>query len=249
VYLRVSLAGLELTDDFESKGKTGAMIRNVLENDANLFGEIRARVTHFDGRELAGSEEGDPGSLRFTSPRGALVTVLADGRVAYDPRGVAAFMRLKAGESVTESFVYRVNNFLYQAEALANFTVQGSTRWHNATLPVNVVNDGSVEPRDALVIINFLGNYGTRSLDDEVDGPRSEHFLDVDNDGSIAPLDALLVINWLGRNSRGRGEGEGYWTGQSSWIAMASWLPDSEEQGLRRKRQTPLERWMGRGNS
>ena len=249
VYLRVSLAGLELTDDFESKGKTGVMIRNVLENDANLFGEIRARVTHFDGRELAGSEEGDPGSLRFTSPRGALVTVLADGRVAYDPRGVAAFMRLKAGESVTESFVYRVNNFLYQAEALANFTVQGSTRWHNATLPVNVVNDGSVEPRDALVIINFLGTYGTRSLDDEVDGPRSQHFLDVDNDGSIAPLDALLVINWLGRNSRGRGEGEGYWSGQSSWIAMASWSPDSEEQGLRRKRQTPLERWMGRGNS
>lgn len=249
VYLRVSLAGLELTDDFESKGKTGVMIRNVLENDANLFGEIRARVTHFDGRELSGSEEGDSGSLRFTSPRGALVTVLADGRVVYDPRGVAAFMRLKVGESVTESFVYRVNNFLYQAEALANFTVQGSTRWHNAALPVNVVNDGSVEPRDALVIINFLGTYGARSLDDEVDGPRSEHFLDVDNDGSIAPLDALIVINWLGRNSRGRGEGEGYWSGQSSWIAMAAWSPDSEEQGLRRKRQMPLERWIGRGNS
>jgi hypothetical protein len=143
-----------------------------------------------------------------------------------------------------------VNNFLHQAEALANFTVLGSTRWHNPTLPVNVINDGSVDPLDALVLINFLNTYGTRSLDDEVDGPRSEHFLDVDNDGSIAPLDVLIVINWLNsRNSNGRGEGEGHWSGQASWIAMAAWSPESEEHGLRRKRQEPLERWMGRGNS
>jgi hypothetical protein len=159
-------------------------------------------------------------------------------------------MRLKVGESITESFVYRVNNFLHQAEALANFTVQGSSRWHNLALAVNVNNDSSVDPLDVLVLINYLNTYGTRSLDDEVDGPRSEHFLDVDNDGGTSPLDVLIVINWLNsRNSNGGGEGEGNVGGEASWIAMATWSPESEEHGLRRKRQEPLERWMGRGNS
>jgi len=248
IYLRVDLAGLALTDDAWSGSKTAALRKNLLDNDSNLFGEIRARVTHFDGQELPffGAEED---SIEFRSPRGALVKIFADGRVAYDPRGVAAFMRLQLGESITESFVYRLNNFLHQAEALASFTVQGSSRWHNSTLAVNVNNDSSVDPLDVLVLVNFLNTFGTRSLDDEVDGPRSEHFLDVDNDGSTSPLDVLIVINWLNsRNPNGEGEGEGDVSGQARWIAMAVWSGDSEENGLRRNRQ-PMERWIGRNNS
>jgi Ca2+-binding RTX toxin-like protein len=206
VYLRLSLPGLAASDDEWSGSKSSVVRENLLANDSNLFGEIMARVTQFAGRDLPffGQEED---FMDFQSPRGATIRVFTDGRIHYDPRGVAEFMRLQLGESITESFIYLVNNFLYQAEAIAEFTIVGGSRWHNASLPVDVRGDGAASPLDALVVINFLNLYGAHALDDEVDTNRTEFFLDVNNDGSVTPLDALIVINWL--NLQGlSGEGE-----------------------------------------
>lgn len=250
IYLRVSLQGLALVDDSMSSSKTGRILKNLFDNDSNLFGEIQARMTHFGGRELPFfGDEAD--SIQFQSPRGALVTVFTDGRVNYDPRGVAEFLRLRTGESITESFVYLVNNFLHQAEAQATFTIQGGSRWHNLNVPVDVLSNGSVDPLDVLVLINYINAYGTRTLDDEVDGGRSEHFLDVDNDGTASPLDVLIVINWI--NSRGsNGEGEGAFarTGpESIWAAMASSASAIQEDTLRRVRGETELAWLGREES
>ncbi|MFN9601846.1 MAG: dockerin type I domain-containing protein [Planctomycetota bacterium] len=250
IYLRVSLQGLALVDDSMSGSKTGRILKNLFDNDSNLFGEIQARMTHFGGRELPFfGDEAD--SIQFQSPRGALVTVFTDGRVNYDPRGVAEFLRLRTGESITESFVYLVNNFLHQAEAQATFTIQGGSRWHNLNFPVDVISNGFVDPLDVLVLINYINAYGTRTLDDEFDGGRSEHFLDVDNDGTASPLDVLIVINWI--NSRGsNGEGEGAFarTGpESIWAAMASSASAIQEDTLRRKRGETELAWLGREES
>lgn len=73
---------------------------------------------------------------------------------------------------------------------------------YNGTLEGDVNNDGSVAPRDALLVINDISRLGARILTtDELSG----HFIDVSNDGFITALDALRVINLL---QQAEGEGE-----------------------------------------
>lgn len=66
--------------------------------------------------------------------------------------------------------------------------------WKNATLPFDVDRSGSVEPIDALVLINSINQSGMRSLGakpQDYDGP----MLDCNGDGSLTAIDVLLVIN------------------------------------------------------
>jgi hypothetical protein len=210
---------MALADDAFSTGKTGRLIRNVLENDANLFGELDGRVTHFDGRELPWDA-----AMEFLSPMGVKVVVRADGQVEYDPRAVIAFRSLRTGQSITESFVYRVNNFIVQREAKVSFTVYGGSRWHNASLPLDVNADRSIDPLDVLVLINYINAFSARNLDDEIDGLRSSDYLDVDNDSALSPLDVLLVINWLNHGNGPTGEGEGSDTAEGFGL---EWFPSS----------------------
>ncbi len=76
------------------------------------------------------------------------------------------------------------------------------------TNPVNsldVNNDGSVSPLDALIIINELNTNGSQVL---VGSATGAPYLDTSRDGHVSSLDVLLVINEL--NSRQpAGEGEG----------------------------------------
>jgi hypothetical protein len=162
----------------------------------------------------------------------------------YDPRRLA---KLRSEGSVTESFVYTVNNFLYQAEAIVSITVNERTRWHNTTWSVDVNGDGTVDPIDALVLINDINAYGMRTLDDDVDGARSDYFLDVDNDGTTSPLDVLLVINWINRGDSG-GEREGglpSTEADSSWVAMAGLWADLPNDVLRKRRADPAASGSG----
>jgi hypothetical protein len=81
--------------------------------------------------------------------------------------------------------------------------------WQNFPNPLNVDNDpnDSVDPIDALVVINELNNpkYSDPNTGElpvpppippgSVEGP--PFFYDVDGDGFVAPNDALMVINFL----------------------------------------------------
>ncbi len=202
VYLRVTQPGLALVDDSSTAGKFQKQETNVLANDLNLFGEIQGRVTHFDGRAL-----GLLGSDEYFSLLGAKVQVKANGSVSYDPRGVAAFRSLRRGQSLSESFVYRVNNFIYDAEALVTFTVVGDNRWNNFRNRLDVDDDGDVSPLDVLTLVNDINVFGVRELPFNPPFGTLVRFLDVDDDGTVSPLDVLLVINYL--NSRGFGAAEG----------------------------------------
>lgn len=80
--------------------------------------------------------------------------------------------------------------------------------WHNSVNPVDVNDDGTVTPIDALLVINILNSGGAGVLPPvrPVD-PEPAPYLDVSRDGSVSPIDALLVINRLNAMVGG-GEGE-----------------------------------------
>jgi hypothetical protein len=86
--------------------------------------------------------------------------------------------------------------------------------WHNPRNPLDVDDDGSVIPRDALLVINELNRNGSGALPT----PSAEHapppYYDVNADNRITPMDALLVINYLqdapdGTGGSGGGTGAG----------------------------------------
>jgi MYXO-CTERM domain-containing protein len=70
--------------------------------------------------------------------------------------------------------------------------------WHNPNLAFDVDNNGLVQPRDVLLIINRLENpliampaLGTPPGVDLT----STFYWDTNNDGRVSPLDALVVID------------------------------------------------------
>ena len=73
-----------------------------------------------------------------------------------------------------------------------------ATDWQNATNRLDVNMSGMVEPLDALIVINYINEHGTGTLESKptnYSGP----LMDVNGDGSMSPLDALIVINSLNR--------------------------------------------------
>lgn len=81
--------------------------------------------------------------------------------------------------------------------------------FHNELFPTDVDNDVYLSPRDALMVINDLNTYGSRSLLASSGTPVGElpqaapFMVDVNGDGFVSPQDALGIINQL------NGEGEG----------------------------------------
>ena len=96
----------------------------------------------------------------------------------------------------------------------------------NQTNYLDVNQDGSISPIDALQVINYLARKGSSSV--QLVTPRPEGavkpFIDVDGDGYASPIDVLLVINAINRQSRGAGgEGEG-----ASFQNTSTWTPASQ---------------------
>jgi peroxiredoxin Q/BCP len=66
--------------------------------------------------------------------------------------------------------------------------------WQNAAMPMDVNQSGTVEPIDALILINNINQSGMRTLGAkpvDYQGP----MLDTNGDGSLTAMDVLLVIN------------------------------------------------------
>ena len=68
--------------------------------------------------------------------------------------------------------------------------------WQQPIEPLDVNNNGIINPLDALLVINDLGKYPNGLLPD-LGGETPEFYIDTDGDGYSGPLDALLVINQL----------------------------------------------------
>ncbi len=73
--------------------------------------------------------------------------------------------------------------------------------FHNPDYPLDVDGNGSLDPSDVLLIINYLNQHGPGPIEqDNVSG--APVYYDVNGDGMVTPLDALLVINQLNLNGR-----------------------------------------------
>lgn len=119
---------------------------------------------------------------------------LADGVTVQRTPGVDTEIQVEVtatptlgGASASETFIIQV--------------LENELEFHNADHPADVDGSGEVSALDALIIINYLNDFGTGPIG-EGDPTRG---YDVNADGEVSPLDALLVINEL--NAQGGGTG------------------------------------------
>ena len=99
----------------------------------------------------------------------------------------------------------------------------------NSLNPLDVNNDGSVSPIDALIVINQL-NTGKQPL--RVSALATPPFYDVSGDNFVSPVDALTVINYLNSHHNGAGgEGEGEAT-DAALVGDGFFAPDLVQDEL-----------------
>jgi len=118
----------EAVDDALSLASNEARSLKLLSNDRDddqlLPAGVRAddplRVT----RVLAGGLDHRVGS-EIILPSGAKLTVAADGTADYDPRSATEFLKLKAGETKADSFVYEITDGYMTRQATVAITVTG----------------------------------------------------------------------------------------------------------------------------
>ena len=80
--------------------------------------------------------------------------------------------------------------------------------WRNPYLQLDVNQDGTTSPLDALIIINSLNELGTRPLTTPASNNEIPKFYyDVSGDRFMSPFDAVLVINFL-NGAEGESGGE-----------------------------------------
>ncbi len=92
--------------------------------------------------------------------------------------------------------------------------------WRNADNPLDVNDDGDVEPLDALNIINKLNTEGPHELPPPQAGDPPLRYYDCNGDGDVGPIDALNVINHLNEASgEANAEGEGLSAEPPVWRA------------------------------
>ncbi|MEO8494770.1 MAG: Ig-like domain-containing protein, partial [Planctomycetota bacterium] len=134
---------------------------------------------------------------RETGPANGTLVLNANGSFAYTPN---------SGFTGTDRFTYRAidNGGLQSAPATVSITVASAAAFQNPTNPRDVNADGVVSPIDALLLINYLNEFGSHELTEALPGIP---FPDTNGDNFISPADVLVVVNHL--NSVGNSEGEG----------------------------------------
>jgi hypothetical protein len=123
------------------------------------------------------------------------------GRVDVDRTTGAITYTPNAGFSGADRFAYAAldNAAAFSNEAHVSVIVTGRDYpWHNPVSPLDVNDDGSVAPVDALLIIHDLMQHSPRRLPI----PRSPTegappFVDTNRDGYASAVDALMVIGRL----------------------------------------------------
>lgn len=153
-------------------------------------------------------------SFDATSIRGASIRVAADGSFRYDPNTEEALRTIQAlarDKSLVDSFVYTVDDGHGELlrSAAVFVTIHGVNDWINPrpNLALDVNDNGTVEPFDALIVINTLNNpfpEGARKLVGVVGKPES--YFDTNDDGFVSAADVLRIIDHL---NGVRAEGEG----------------------------------------
>jgi len=104
-------------------------------------------------------------------------------------------------------------SFLTDGSETSTASADGSTAeasvWRNAKNPLDTTDDGLVSARDALVIINFIEEFGIGKTPTSTPNPlQGVFYLDASGNLRVEPQDALLIINYLSNPPAAAGEGE-----------------------------------------
>lgn len=164
-------------DDTAETAEDTPVIVNVLQNDSDDTG--------LDATSVA----------VVTQPGNGTVSINATtGEITYTP---------SAGFSGTDSFTYTVadvdGNVSNAATVAVTVTEAGGT-WQNQRDPLDINDDGTVVPFDALLIINELNMPQYRDPTTSQLPPAPDpvpFYFDVNGDGFVTPFDAIQVINFL----------------------------------------------------
>ena len=121
-------------------------------------------------------------SLAYLPPGQYRIRAVAPpNHVAVTPTDGVATVNVTSGIGVPNV------NFVFQAQGTGN-------PWFNSSNALDVNGSNSIEPLDALIVINYLNaNPGVSSL--PAARLPGQGFIDVDNNGLCTPLDALIIIN------------------------------------------------------
>jgi len=153
---------------------------------------------------------------------GALIT-RSDNTGAYSLRVGSGIHYLVTGGAglnlpIEQAVIVRDDNvqidFVASGEAQVNF--RSRSLWTGPYSHVDVNQNGTVEPLDALAIINHLNRHGAGSLELANQQAIRSH-IDTNGDQLASPLDALLVINYLNRRV-GEGEANAFTPAPMFWL-------------------------------
>lgn len=162
-----------------------------------------------------------------------------DPSVVTDNNGVFRFRGLPDGtyklNLVAERLIYEysapntsITVTSGQAAPVAAGFFRVPSPFRNSVDAYDVDSSGSVQPLDALRVINEIGRRGTRVLGES---DRNTAFFDTNDDGLISGIDALRVINELARRNRSSSQPEA----ESSDHVFAAWEFDDNEKQKREK--------------
>jgi len=170
----------------------------------NAYGQDAANEPTTQGRELPwlqdvdANHDGRGDAAALWNPSYRHVYIL-DG----DNVQVAAF-------DVDWNDLRQPANYGALRELLIDAAMTSQRPWHNADNPLDVNDNGGVEPLDALIIINKLNVEGPHKLPPPQAGDPPMRYYDCNGDGEVGPIDALNVINYLNAQSgAANAEGEG----------------------------------------
>jgi len=160
--------------------------------------------------------EGLPGISIQAAGRTAMSNEAGGFSLAVLPNGSYRIFASGTGLAVPAAANVRVTDVNVEVDivsgvggAYLGFAGEPTSAWTNPRIRLDVSDNQTVDPLDALQVINHLNTVGPGPLSpsaiaDEVQPP----FLDADGDGHVMPHDVLLVVNDLNRTPDSA-EGEG----------------------------------------
>ncbi|XZE55262.1 dockerin type I domain-containing protein [Planctomycetaceae bacterium SH139] len=166
----------------------------VVYDDVNFNGQFDA------GEGIAGVEVKSGALITRSDSTGAYTLRVGSGVHYLVTSGVGLSSPIEQAVIVREDNVQV--DFIAGGDAQVNF--RSRSLWTAPYRHVDVNQNGTVEPLDALAVINHLNRHGAGRLEWTNQQPIISH-IDTNGDQFASPLDALLVINYLNRRV---GEGE-----------------------------------------
>lgn len=173
----------------------------------------------------------------------------AESQVTADADGIFRFSGLPSG---TYTLQLNAERPIYQPVTAAQTVTLGAdgnhliaaafdrvrSPWNNPSDPFDVNGNSTLEPLDALLVLNELARHGSRVLSD---AGSATHFVDTNDDGLVTPLDALWVLNEIARRSRSQAASEGEAAGvdptdqpayQATDAVLALWCVPEERKSV-----------------